>query len=593
MYGSLVIRSTLRVLVLACFLAAAFASGLGCDRQVAPPLVDVAEVAPREVESGDRLEIHGSGFPQGRSARVTFEGTLFRPGAEPLGGVTIEADGVTTASDRVEVVVRESITERFCGRGDAAAHATFRGEVRIGFASSNIGAPPLVGRLREATLDVLPVSVRGAVRDARLAEGARVLAYLGITSGTPTARGLPVEQVRPSSLAEHAGIQVGDVVTSIDGVSALSTADVLPVSARTTELTIRRADSGAEETKTLSMADYAAGRVPSEFVPALLVVGLALVLLVLLMLPGPASLVVFELEIARRLRGTSLRAAAAGLFGRGRLALVSVIASAVIVAFALVPYVVGRELDVVLFLAFAASMLVWSRVALEQGAFASLRTLFRLAFAALVMVAAIVIALLQLGAIELGEIVRFQGGAPWEFHAARHPACAVAFVAFIAAVVSVMRVRPDVTATKRNTVLSQTVERIGLLFASALGVTVFLGGWQLPGLTEPKTRLLVLLAAVFFVAKTWLVAGLALAASRLATRITPVELVFVVLKRLIPALLAAGVLTALSRRIVPSIAVETAFGGTLAALVALFAARLAARVRGALARPEPHASPFL
>ena len=52
----------------------------GCQEDVMPELVKVTDVVPREAEVGDRLEITGAGFPQGRTARVTFKGELRRPG---------------------------------------------------------------------------------------------------------------------------------------------------------------------------------------------------------------------------------------------------------------------------------------------------------------------------------------------------------------------------------------------------------------------------------------------------------------------------------------------------------------------------------
>lgn len=569
---------------------------LGCERQIAPPLVDVLEIAPREVEVGDRFEIHGTGFPQGRGAHVTFQGALFRPGAEPQRGVTIEADGVTTTSDRVELVVREAFAERFCGRGDSATHATFRGEVRVGFASSTPGAPPLVGRLREASIDVLPPSVRANVQDARSSEGSRVLGYFGLVTGAPTAHGLPIEQVRAGSPAERHGIQVGDVLSGVDGVHVLSTSDVLPISSRTTDLTMLAGGTLAPETKTISMANYATERVPSEFTPALLLVGFAFALLVLLLLPGPPALAALELKIAARVRGTTLRAAARALVGSGLVCAASAIASALLAAFALAPFIVGRELDGVMLLAMALSMVVWSRIAVERGVLASLRTLLRLGAAALVMVGALVVGIGQVGAIELAEIVRIQGGAPWEFTAARHPACAILLVVYAVALVSILRirtVRPAIEAAPEVPRHALLLERGGVLFASGLAVTTFLGGWQLPGVTEPRTRGLLLLAAALFVLKTWAFAGFVLAMSRLSTSYTPRDVVAIVAKRLIWALVLAAVLVALSRRLVPSAAIETAFAGTLVAMTALLIVRLAARVRAALSRPEPHASPFL
>ncbi len=581
--------SSLRLALFACLCATAVVLSLGCERQIAPPLVEVTELGPREIEPGDRLEVQGSGFPQGRTGRVTLEGTVFRPGEPPARGVSIDLEGTVATPERLEVVVRDALAERFCGRGDRAAHATFRGNVEVAFSSNVAGAPPLVGVLRGAVLDVMPSSARASVLEARIAEGGRVLAFLGVVPGAPAPRGLPIEQVRAGSLAERAGMQVGDVLVSVDGVNVLSLGDVVPASARAVDIEIRRGDSGVEETKTLSLIEYSGERIPTEYAPALVVVGLALAVLVLLVLPGPPSLAALEMHIASRVRRTTLRELLAALFGSGRRAAASAISSAVIGAFALTPYVVGREVDGVVLLAAAATMLVWSRMAAERGLLASLRALARMALSVVAMAGAVTLAIGQVGAIELAELVRSQGGMPWEFNAARHPSCAILAVVYAAAVVGLLRIRAR-DAQPAHIVL---LERSGLLFASALGVTTFLGGWQLPGLIDPRGRALLLAAALLFVAKTWLVTALLLATSRVLSSFHPRDLQSLFAKKLLVGLVLGAGLVAVSRRVVPSVAIETAFGATLVALAVLFLVRMAARVRAALSRPEPHASPFL
>ncbi|MBN9166943.1 MAG: hypothetical protein J0I07_38790, partial [Myxococcales bacterium] len=385
---------------------------MGCERQIAPPLVEVTELTPREIEPGDRLEIRGNGFPQGRTGRVTLEGTVFRPGEPPMRGVSIDTEGTVATPDRLELVVREALAEQLCGRGDWAAHATFRGDVEVAFASDNQGAPPLVGVLRGVELDVMPSSARASVLEGRIAEGRRVLAFFGIAPGAPSPRGLPIEQVGAGSPAERAGM-------------------------------IRHGDSGTEETKTLSLIEYSGERIPTEYAPALLIVGLALAVLVLLVLPGPPSLAALEHRIASRVRRTTWRALLHALFGSGRHAALSAIVSAVIATFALTPYVVGREVDGVVLLVASTSMLVASRVVRERGPLASLRTLLRMALAVVAMAGALALAIGQVGALELAEIVRIQGGAPWQFNAARHPSCAVLAVVYAAAIAGVLRTRPS------------------------------------------------------------------------------------------------------------------------------------------------------
>jgi NADH-quinone oxidoreductase subunit H len=564
---------------------------MGCERQIAPPLIEVTELTPREIEPGDRLEVHGTGFPQGRSGRVTLEGTLFRPGETPS-RVSFDGEGTVATPERLEMVVRDGLADRFCGRGDRAVHATFRGDAEVAFASNNPGAPPLVGVSRGVVLDVMPSAARASLLSARMVEGARVLEFLGVVPGAPSPRGIPVEQVRAKSLAAESGIQVGDVLASVDGVNVLSLGDIAPASARSVDFTVRHADSGTEETKTLSLIEYSGDRVPVEYAPALLVVGLALAMLLLFMLPGPASLAALELRLASTMRRTTPRALLKTLVGSGKAAALSAIVSAIIAAFALMPYVVGREVDGVVLLASATIFLVWSRLAGERGVLASLRTSFRTLLSMVAVAVATALAIGQVGAIELAEIVRLQSGAPWQFTAARHPSCAVLAIVSIASIIGILRTS-IVAPGEKLPAHAPLLERAGLLLAAALFVTMFFGGWQLPGVNDARGRGLALLASLVFVMKTWLLAGSMLAMSRVTTSQTFRDLQSTFLFRLLPGLLVGAALVAVSRRLVPSIALETAFGGTVVALALLFSVRTFTRVRSALSRPEPHASPFL
>lgn len=540
----------------------------GCERTVAPPLVEVTELAPKEIEPGDRLEIHGTGFPQGRTGHLVLEGTAYRPGETPQTRLSIEADGVVAAPDRMEVVVRESFAERLCGHGDRAAHATFYGDVLVSFASNDPTAPPLVGRLKGAVLDVQPSSVRATVLEARTQEGARLLSFLGITPGPASPRGIPIEKVEAGSLAERAQIQTGDILLAVDNVHALSLADVAPTSARSAELTILHGDSGAEDTRTVSLVDYSGERVPREYAPALLVVGLALAVLVLLVLPGPPALAGLELRIATQMRRATWREMLRGLFGHPAIA---VLATALVAAFALTPWIVGKEIDGVALFALASVLFLGARAAKARGALETIKTLTDALLVVLVIGAALALAVAQVGAIELSEIVRLQGKLPWQLEATRHPACAVLAIVYFASIVTLLRTRAE---TERR------LEHAAVLFACALGVAVFFGGWQLGG-------------AVGFCLKTWLFTAICLGARKVTVSLDRPLTRRLVLRRLLPGLVLAGGLVAVSRRIVPNLAVETAIGATLVALIGLFLLRIAVRVRSAIGRPEPHASPFI
>ena len=600
------LRSALLLLLVSILLVLATLGLVGCERDGIPPLVEVTEVAPRAVEVGDRMELVGAGFPQGRAAHVTFRGTLLRPGQPASRGASVETEGVVTSSDHIEIVITEQVEERFCGHGDHALHTTMNGDVEVAFASSAPGAPPLVGVMHGMSLDISPASVRAGVVEARIAEGARVLAFLGVEPGAATPRGLPIEKVTAGSPADQAGFQPGDLLSAVDGVHVRDLSDVAPTSARSARFTLRHADSGTEETKTIAMLGYAGERIPTEYAPALLMVGLALAVLLLLVLPAPAIASALELRVARRLRSTGPKRAAAALFGRGPRAVGSLLASVLIATFALGPYVVADDLDVAVLLVSAIALFVALRVASARGSKGALRAAADVAVPGLVLGAAIAGIVIHGGALHLLEIVRAQGGAPWEFAALRQPVVGALAAAYLGGLLVLLRVRDDVSLLTdvrvdesevvrptRGADTGRLLERFGLVVACALAVAAFFGGWQLPAGIEARTSLLQIAAAVLFVVKTWSLAGLLLGAASIASPWTAREARAFLLRRLVPALVLGGILAAVSRRLTPSESLETAFGITAVTALALFVLRTALRIRGAMIRPEPHASPFL
>ena len=585
---------------------------IACERDGVPPLVEVSEVSPREIEVGDRMELRGAGFPQGRTARVTFRGTLLRPGRQPIHGASIEADGVVAAADRIEVVVSEPLEDRFCGHGDKAAHTTMTGDVEVAFASSAPGAPPLVGVMHGMTLDITPSSVRASVVESRAGEGAHVLSFLGVTPGVATPRGLPIEKLAPGSPGDQAGFQPGDLISAVDGVHVREVADVTPASSRSAQITLRHGDSGTEETKTVAMIGYAGERIPLEYGPALLVVGLALAMLVLLIIPAPAVASALELRLARRLRVAGLKSTALALFGRGPRAIGSALASVLIGTFALGPHVIGAELDGAVLLVAAIALFLASRVASAGGVKASARAAFDVVLPGLVLTASVAGSVIHGGALHLAELVRAQGGAPWEWSALRQPVASALAFSYFGALLVMLRTRDEVRlladariddgdsvvpasarvmpSAEKN---GRLLERLGLIVASGLGVAVFFGGWQLPGGVEARSTALQVAAALVFVVKTWGLVAALLGAATVATPWSAAEARRFMLRRLVPGLASGAVLLAVSRKLGPSESLEAAVGAAVATALALIAVRIGLRIRDAMLRPEPHASPFL
>ena len=140
--------------------ALAFAWLLGgpgsCAQVPAPQLVQVTDVSPREVERGDAVAIAGEGFPAGKPARVTFRGTLSRPGERPVHDAEIVTTGTVVGPERVVFSMGEAAEALFCGARDMATHTTFDGEVEVAFAAAARGAPPVGGSLAHVVFDVRP-----------------------------------------------------------------------------------------------------------------------------------------------------------------------------------------------------------------------------------------------------------------------------------------------------------------------------------------------------------------------------------------------------------------------------------------------------
>ena len=194
-----------------------------------PQLIEVLDLAPHEVETGDRVELIGASFPQGKKARVTFRGQLHRPGEKPA-SAEIAAEGTASTATQLELDFTEGLEGLFCGAGENTAHTTFEGDVEVAFPAATAGAPPVLASLHAITLDVRPPTPRRALIDQRIKEGENALAFFGIhVSKSPLpAGGLLVDTVDKESRAEKATIAAGDTLVAFDHVRISSPADVIP-----------------------------------------------------------------------------------------------------------------------------------------------------------------------------------------------------------------------------------------------------------------------------------------------------------------------------------------------------------------------------
>ncbi|CAN5749567.1 hypothetical protein BH09MYX1_BH09MYX1_07990 [soil metagenome] len=252
--------------------------GAGCARDPLPQLLTVRDVTPREVELGDRLEVAGAGFAQGRPAHVHLHGMAMRPGDDPE-PVEIELAGDVITPERIEIAVDDAVIGKIWGTGVHAAHTTFEGTAEVLFAATTEGAPPVTGIASHITLDAYPPSTPRAALEARADEGARFLKSAGLHL-RGEADSFVVESIDQGSAGARSGVLPDDVVVASSGVRVASLGDFAPPpSALSVPMSFRRGASEHEETRVIALGASAAPLSQRLLVPALLV---ALAMLVVL-----------------------------------------------------------------------------------------------------------------------------------------------------------------------------------------------------------------------------------------------------------------------------------------------------------------------
>jgi NADH-quinone oxidoreductase subunit H len=586
------------------------AGGGACGRDAAPQLVQVFDVAPREVEVGDRVSIVGDGFPPGKPARVTFRGTLRRPGERPQRGTEVVTTGNVTGPDQVQLSFTEATQALFCEAGDRAAHTTFEGDVEVAFAAAVPGAPPVAGVLRHVTLDVRPGASASAAERER--EGGRVLAWLGIKAA-PGATGLTVESVAPGSRADAAGLAAGDVLASFDGLRIVSAADVLPAPAeREATVGIRRGGAAGESPRSLAVDGFRHAP-PAELLGAVLLVLAALAVVALFAAPARPGVAAALQRVVVRLRARTGAAHATRpsvLPPAGPHALVDALSCALLAAMPFGQYLVAAQLDVgLLFVAAAMTLVAAALVASGspwRGALAAVHVAWQHVPAA----AAVASVVLTTGSLRVQEIERAQGGWPWDWLAFRSPAALAALVLLLACA----RIEPDALPTRGA--LAARIDavhgvqppsrgpwleaacRAHRLVIAGLASSLFLGGWLLPGLSpaaQDARPALELAGAAWLLAKTWGLVLLlawtrrALPSGRLEERSKSTAV------RLVPAAMLVLAASAAWTRWGPAGATQLLVSTALVAAVSLGALAMAQRVRHGLLTPgaDGRLSPFL
>jgi NADH-quinone oxidoreductase subunit H len=602
------------------------AGGSAGSREASPQLVQVLDMAPREVEVGERVNLVGEGFPPGKPATVTFRGTLLRPGEWPERGAEVVATGTVIGPEHVEVGFTEVTEALFCGAGDRQAHTTFQGDVEVAFAAAAPGAPPIAGVLRHVTLDIRPGSTASDTEGDR--QGERVLTWLGLEVAEGPS-GLSVESVTPGSRSDAAGLMPGDVLASFDGVRVGSPADMVPAPGeRDAVVGVRRGGGASESMKTVTVDGFRRAP-PAELLGAALIALAALAFVLLFAAPlrpavaAPLQRVVARLRAqagSRRAAGVTswermvssiAQAARVALPPAGAPAMVDVLVCASLAAMPFGQYLVAAQLDVGILFVAAATALVTAALVAEKSLWEGLRAAMHVAWQHGPGAAAVASVVMTTGSLRVQEVEHAQGGWPWDWLAFRSPGALVAFVLLLASA----RIEPEGLAARPPGIQAR-IETLGTpprsgrgpwmeaacrahrLVIAGLASVLFLGAWVLPGLSpaaQDARPVLELAGAAWLLAKAWGLVVLlawsraALPQRRLTERSRRTALA------LVPLSLGVLVASAAWSWWSPLGPAQPLVSGTLVGAVVLVALALAHRLRYGLGGPggEGHLSPFL
>lgn len=579
---------------------------VGCAPEgTAPELLNVVDVAPREVDVGDRIEVLGTNLPAGRSseATVVFRGELRRPGRTPLLKQTIEIDRAQVSTDKVSMIFSEGLQARFCGRGDDAIHTTFRGDVVVTMAPSAGGGTPVTGTVRAVTIDFRTPSTRRTVTDAREKEGARVLEFLGIgpAPDSPMSGGLSVAAVRPQSPASLSDIRTGDVITTFDGVRVYSAGDLIAGGDRRPTMGIRRGT--AELAPKVSLDGLPAGS-SVGLLGAGLILGIAAAIIMLFMAPTAGIITWVERRVAARMQSRigPNRAGPQGFLiwlADGVKSLLKediiptqsdkllfrlapyLVFSGVSATFVVMPfgqYLIAADLDIGVLFVIAVTSLV--TIGLMTGGWASnnkwsllggIRSAAQIISYEIPGAIAIVTLVMMTGSLRLQDIIGAQagmgtaiwdtGGWPWYWYVFRNPLTfGLFFLYFTTALAEGNRGPFDLPEAESELVAGYSTEYSGMRYLffffaewanvfvmSGIASALFLGGWQIPGVSPAQQEAhfsLQLLGTLLFLFKSWVLIFVVIWVKWTLPRVRIDQMMNLCWKWFVPLAFAAFLLTA-------------------------------------------------
>jgi NADH-quinone oxidoreductase subunit H len=631
---------------------------LGCSTDVAPPpLLNVIDVAPNEVDVGDRLDVLGTSLPasEAREATVTFTGELRRPGRAPLVGQVVTVEHAQVGTDRVSMVVTDGIQSRFCGQGDEVAHTTFHGDVMVTLTSTRAGLP-VRGVAKGITVGFRAPTPRRAVLEARQAEAARAIDFVGIRVDpiSPPAGGVRVSDVRAESLASRAGLQVDDLIVSIDGARVMSPGDLLPNGeGRSVDLGIQRGGEGVTYRR-ISLDRFHRG-VPTDILAAVLVLVIAAGIVTVFMAPTAGIITWVERRVSGRMQARigPNRAGPQGFFiwvadGIKSLLKEDIIPTAsdqllfrlapylvftgITATFVVMPfgqYLIAADLDIGILFVIAVTSLV--TIGLLTGGWASnnkwsllggVRSAAQIISYEIPGAIAVACLVMMTGSLRMQDLIGAQGGPggsvlatggwPWYWYLFRTPVTfGLFFLYFTTALAEGNRAPFDLPEAESELVAGYSTEYSGMRYLffffgewanvfvmSGIASALFLGGWQIPGISPSQQEAhfaLQLLGAFIFLLKSWILVFVVIWIRWTLPRIRIDQMMSLCWKYFVPLAFGAFLLTGLWMLIPVPAPVELALSigtcGLFGLLLVHFVRRVAYNTRES--RFPVHLNPFL
>jgi hypothetical protein len=544
----------------------------GCARDLPIELLKLESVLPRAVERGDHLEIRGSGFPQGRTAKITLRGTLHRPGAMPE-AATIVTDGTVTAPEHIDVFVDERLESLLCGNGADADHTTFHGELEVTFASHATSSAAVGATLGNLTLDVHPAVVDSLKHAREVESGQKTLAFLGIEAVDPTAGGLVIRRVTPGSRADTVGAAAGDVIMSWGGLKTLEPRD-LSASAQgpLVAMTFLRV-SGREETHEVNVVGLS-GAAPPDLSLALGVIALVAAIACLFILPLQVPFAGLEATLAPRAKRIVRMS--------GPAAWVPPMVALFVAVVTLTPLSFVEEIDVPLSV---SAILAFTLLdAIERGA--KKNAIVRTLGGNLLVELGPLFALAALGVASSGiglfDAARTQGALPWHWVAFKSP---IALAAVLVVATSRLARPDDVRAGEKTTTFGAIAAS---LTAFVLAFEAFGGG----AVARAQCSQSISTAALAGV-KTWLLAVVLLSLPRLGAALSTRLRARLAWKWPLGASIALVAVALACVRLHALTFVRERTAEVLVIVVLALLARAAVRLFAVRNLREPHADPFI